>query len=99
MGIEQQILSAVLELKQGVGKMEGQLESTNEIVNDLKDNFTLFQDNREESCPIAKRETREERRKDKIFNRKYIVLGVIFMLIVSFPEWYKFIQDFIERLI
>lgn len=98
MGIEQQILSAVMELKQGVGKMEGQLESTNEIVNDLKDNFTLYQDNREESCPIAKRENREERRKDKIFSRKYIVIGVCVALVVSFPEYFRFIQDFIERL-
>ncbi len=98
MGIEQQILNAVLELKQGVGKMEGQLESTNDMVTGLKEDFTLFQDNREDSCPIAKRENREERRKDKIFNRKYIVIGIFVALVVSFPEYYRFIQDLIERL-
>ncbi len=98
MGIEQQILNAVMELKQGVGKMEGQLESTNEIVNDLKDNFTLFQDNREESCPIAKRENREERRQSKKLNTKYIIIGFFITMFVGFPDFYKFIQDLIERL-
>ncbi len=98
MGVQDQILEAVMKLQRSSGKRDGQMKTLTDNVDTLNERFTFFQDNREESCPISKREKREQRRKARIFNRTTIIAGILIAIIVAFPDWVKFITDFIEGL-
>ena len=98
MGVQDKILETVMNLQESSGKRDGQMELLTENVTELNNRFTLFQDNREETCPISKREKREQRRKARIFNRTTIIAGIAIAIIVAFPDWVKFIKEILEVL-